>query len=275
MLLDVKEMIALLRNSVNIQQKNDGVEDPAYSAMTDDDIGLYLKLGASRATDVGELSLLDQNGVYPVLLLAKMELYTRLATLQADKVDLGADNNNYIKQSQRFDHYMKLRDSAKAEYELWLENEGKNKVESYDVLLSNRHYTNRNYEKQVTPKVSIIIDSLTNDGVKFHWNMKNTSHFGRYKVYLGTSPVIDLNRDGALYSDKLLGEPILLKSTGNIRDNFHEIEGLNPDTTYYLAVFSIERNQVFGVSQISFTTLKALADEEDTSTRNLGGVLGG
>lgn len=269
MLLTVDDMVTLLRSSVNIQQEDAEVIDPAYLAMTDDDIKLFLKFGASRASEAVDIEHIESGEEYPILLLAKIELYMKLAVIKADKVDMGADNNNYLKQSQRFDHYMKLVDATKAEYDSWLENEGQGKVDSYDVLLSNRHYTSRNYEKQVTPVVTIFIDSITSDGVKFHWGMKRTSHFGRFKVYVSTEPIIDMFKDGMKYEDKIVGEPTLVKSTGNIRDVYHSVTGLEPNTTYYLAIFSIERNQVFGYSQTEFTTLAELEDEEDSSKTEL------
>lgn len=271
-MLSVNEMVTLLRQSVNIQNAEAGegeTIDPAYLAMTDDDIKLFLKLGASRASEANDLEHLEDSEVYPTILLAQIELYTKLAVMKANQVDMGADNNNYLKQSQRFDHYMKLVSQVQAEYENWLENEGQGKVQTYDVLLSNRHYTHRNYEKQVTPIVTITIESITSDSVKFSWKMKNTSHFGRYKVYISTEPIIDMFRDGMTYSDKIIGEPKLIKSTDNIRDVSHSVEGLTPETTYYLAVFSIERNQVFGCSQTMFITLAELKNEEDVSTTKL------
>ena len=199
MLLTVEELVKLLRSSVNVQSEETEVVDPAYLTMTDDDMELFIKLGVSRAyPDIEDLTDLPSGSEYPIVLLAKIELYTKLAVLKADKVDMGADNNNYLKQSQRFDHYMKLVESAKAQYESWLENEGVNGgvgVQSYDVLLSNRHYTQRNFEKQVTPKVKLKIDTVTSDSVSFHWGVSNTSHFGRFKVYISDKPIIDMFKE--------------------------------------------------------------------------------
>ena len=49
MLLTVKDLIGLLRSSVNIQNEESEVQDPAFLTMTDDDIELFIKLGVSRA----------------------------------------------------------------------------------------------------------------------------------------------------------------------------------------------------------------------------------
>ena len=270
MLLTVKELIGLLRSSVNIQSEETEVIDPAYLTMTDDDIELFIKLGVSRAyPKVTDLADLPNGSEYPIILLAKIELYTKLAVIKADKVDMGADNNNYLKQSQRFDHYMKLISDAKEQYESWLDNEGQGEVSSYDVLLSNRHYTHRNYEKQMTPMVTLSIDQVTSDSVDFHWGVTNTSHFGRFKVYISKRPIVDMYKEGSSYKDKINEEAKLILSTSNIRNTFHKLGNLEPNTTYYLAVFSIERNQVFGYKELSFNTLPVLEDEYEVEETNL------
>ena len=270
MLLTVEELVKLLRSSVNVQSEESEVIDPAYLTMTDNDIELFIKLGVSRAyPNVTDLDDLPNGSQYPIVLLAKIELYTKLAVLKADKVDMGADNNNYLKQSQRFKHYMTLVDEARADYESWLDNEGQGEVTSYDVLLSNRHYTQRNFEKQATPKVYIKIDQVTSDSVNFHWRVINTSHFGRFKVYISQKPIVDMFKDGATYDKKIDGEAKLIVSTQNIRNTYHSVGNLESNTTYYLAVISIERNQVFGYSETSFNTLEKLQDEEEMSESTL------
>lgn len=264
MLLSIDELVKLLRSSVNIQSEESEVVDPAYLQMTDDDIKLFIKLGVTRAyPKVTDLAQLPSGSEYPITLLAKIELYLKLAVIKADKVDMGADNNNYLKQDQRFQHYMKLVAEARAEYESWLENEGQGEVSSYDVLLSNRHYTQRNFEKQVTPVVTLIVDQVTSDEVNYHFSVSNTSHFGRFKAYISTKPIVDMHREGATYSNKVDEDAKLILSTSNVRNTYHKLGNLEPNTTYYLAVFSIERNQVFGYSESSFNTLPELSDEEE------------
>lgn len=275
MLLTVEELVKILRSSVNVQVpveegSEETINDPAYLTMTDDDITLFIKLGVSRAyPKVTDLAELPSGSEYPITLLAKIELYLKLAVVKADKVDMGVDNNNYIKQDQRFKHYMTLVAEAREQYDSWLDNEGQGEVSSYDVLLSNRHYTQRNFEKQVTPKVSLRIDQVTSDSVDFHWGVTNTSHFGRFKVYISKQPIVDMFKDGATYDKKIDGEAKLLVSTQNIRNTYHRVSNLESGTTYYVAVISIERNQVFGYSEMSFDTLVELEDEEEVSESTL------
>lgn len=266
MLLSVDEMVKLLRNSVNVQDPDNSDEiDSSYLSLTDEDIKLFIKLGMSRVnSDVEDIDEISSDMSYPVVLLAKVELYGKLAIMRAEKVDLGADGA-YIKNSQRFDHYMELAKGVKEEYQSWLNNEGKGSIQTYDILLSDRHYTHRNYEKQVTPKVSLIIDEVTSSTIDFHWTMKNSSHFGRFKVYVNTEPVFDNYVDGSSYKDKLSTNAILVKSTGDIRDTYHRLTNLKQGTKYYILVLSIERNQVFGYAIKEVTTLEEETDVSVTS----------
>lgn len=283
MLLTVKDLVYLLRQSVNVSIPTTDDEgnpvvavDNSYLSMTDEDLIRYIKLGVTRAfPSVTDLSDLPDGCEFALVLLAKIELYLSLAVLRAEKVDMGADNNNYLKQSQKFDHYMKLVDDAKGQYKDWLENEGAeilglNIVSTYDVLLSSRHYTRRNYEHQAAPIVRVKVDEVTTDSVSFHWTVSQTSHFGRFKVYFSPENIVDPYADGAVQADKSVsGDAVLVKSTSNIRDCYHKVSGLKPNTDYHIAVFSIERNQVFGVAEVLFTTLEELSDEEDVSTEVL------
>ena len=262
-MLTVDELVKALRNSVNVQQEESEVIDPAFLTMSDDDLLLFIKLALSRVDPSADVTDLPEGSEYPVLLLAKIELYTKLAVMKADKVDMGVDNNNYIKQDQRFQHYMKLVSAAKEQYDTWLENEGQGEVNTYDVLLDSRHYSNRNYEKQVKPKVKLYVDSVTADSVEFHWKVSNTSHFARFAVYVSESPIIDVFSDGSSYKSSIRDSAKQVLSTQDIRNISKRVSNLMPDTDYYVAVISVERNQVWGCVETSFTTLPVIEDEEE------------
>ena len=270
MLLTINDMVKVLRDNVNVQYTEAEVTDSAYLSMTDDDLLLYIKLGVTRAfPDTTDLEDLPDGCEYPVVLLAKIELYLKLAVLKADKIDLTADNNNQLKQGQRFSHYMSLVEEVRTEYENWVNDDSTGKVQSFNVLLSNRHYTHRNYELTPTPKVSLKIGTITNGSVDLSWSVSNTSHFGRFKLYVSKSPIIDMYKDGAKAEDKVSDEATLIKSTSNIRNNTHRVTGLEPETTYYVAIISVERNLVFGYSEKTFTTLEIYTEEEEIESETI------
>lgn len=273
MILTIQEVVEILRSSVNVQYEEAEIVDSAYLTMTDEEILLFVKLGCSRAfPQVANLEDLEDGSEYPIVLLSKIELYTKLAVLKADKIDLVADNNNQLKQSQRFSHYMKLVAEAREEYESWVKDTTSGAiggVQSYDVLLANRHYTHRNYELTPTPKVKLQLGTVSNNSIDFSWSVSNTSHFGRFKVYFSKTPIVDLYKSGAKAEDKLNEGAILIKNTSNIRDNHHRITGLSPNTVYYIAVFSVERNLVFGYVEKTFTTLEEFVEEEDVNQEEI------
>lgn len=267
MILSITEMVKLLRDSVNIQYDDSEVIDPAYLSMTDEDIIRFIKLGINRIyPEVESLEDLPPNcSEYAIILLSKIELYLKLAVLRSEKIDLGADNNNYIKNSQRFDHYMKLVEEARQEYESWLDNEGNDTVSTYEILNTKYSHTKRYYENQLKPSVSIKVANVTSDSFDFEWGASNISHFGRYAVYMSKSQIFNKYADGSDYKEHIIpsDDLVLLRETYDIRNNTKHIGGLEPNTTYYIFVVAQCRNGVWGSKETSLTTLEELTLGEE------------
>lgn len=280
MIFTVSELCNLLREAVNVQNEGAEIQDPAFLTMTDEDLTMFLKLGMSKVyPSVEDLADLPPGSDYPVILVSKKELYLKLAVVSAPLYDLTADNNNQIKRSQRFSHYMALAESAQAEYEDWVENGGGATVDpntgiqgvtTYEVLRSKNHYSLRNYEHGLSPVVRVKIGEITTESVSFSWSSFNNDHFGKYLVYVSENPIVDPFRDGSKAEDKILDGATLVLSTWDFRNNHKRVEGLKPETEYYIAVFSIERNQLYGYKQVTFQTLPVLTGEE-ISVDSLGG----
>lgn len=264
MLLTVEEMVSNLRDVVNIANKEEGVEDGAVNTMTDEDLLLYIKLGVTRAfPDVTDIEDLPNGSEYALMLLAQISLFTKLAVLEVDSIDLVADNNNQLRQSQRFDHYMKLVASAQEQYDSWLDNEGNGSIQCFNLFINRREQSRRNYELTPTPKISLKINGVTNESAEISWSVLSVRNFGHYKVFLSENPIVDLFREGDKAENKVSDGAVLVKSTSNIKNNHYRATGLKPETTYYVAVFVVERNLVFGYSEKSFTTLEEYVEEEE------------
>lgn len=253
--MTVEQMIQFLRLSVYVQDKDKVVDqDPAYLCMTDEDLLLYLNLAMSRNySDVPELKYLPEEAVYGVVILAKKELYYTLAVKEAPLFDMGADNNNYLKRSQRFDHYMKLIAQADKEYEDWLENGGEDDigtVRSYSVTLSDRYGTRYNYENAAVPKVTLYVGTITENSIEFWWSVKNISRFYRYKVYISTEPIVDLYNLKSHISEgaKLVAE------IKDIHQVHCRVRGLDPKTTYYIAIQATNMASLCGYAQTEVVT---------------------
>lgn len=250
--MTVDQLVQYLRLNVSIQDPEGAVQDSAYLSMTDEDILLYMNVALTRNyPDIPSLDYLPTEYVYPIILLSKKELFHALAVKEAPLFDIGADNNNYLKRSQRFEHYMKLIAQVDKEYEDYLENGGAggNTLSSFDVLLSDRYATKRNYEKGVIPALSLYVRGVGETFVEIEWKVK-LSRFQEYKVYISKSPIVDLFN---------VSEPVVKETEVLTIKNVHQtscrIEGLDPDTEYFVAVSATEMSSLTGYKQESFKTL--------------------
>ena len=251
--MTVDQLVAYLRLNVSIQDPNGTVQDSAYLSMTDEDIVLYMNIVLTRNfSDIPSLDYLPTEYIYPVILLTKKELFHALAVKEAPLYDMGADNNNYLKRSQRFEHYMTLIAQVDKEYEDYLENggAGANTLTSFDVLLSDRYATRRNYEKGVVPAPILYVVGASETSVEIQWKVK-LSRFQSYKVYISEEPIVD-EFDVSSIVSKSAKEVVTIH---NVHQTSCRIEGLTPDTDYYVAVAATEMSSLTGVAQKSFKTL--------------------
>ena len=251
--MTVNQLVSYLRMNVSIQDPNGAVQDSAYLSMTDEDIVLYMNIVLTRNyPEIPSLDYLPAEYIYPIILLSKKELYYALAVKEAPLYDIGADNNNYLKRSKRFDHYMTLIAQVDKEYADYLENggAGANTLTSFDVLLSDRYATKRNYEKGAIPALSLYVGEVTETSVEILWKVK-LSRFKEYKVYISESPIVDLLNVSKPISDESK-EVITIR---NVHQTSCRIEGLLPNTEYYVAVSATEMSSLTGYKEEFFKTL--------------------
>lgn len=192
--MTVQDLVKYLRLNVCIQDPNI-TEDTAYLSMTDDDIKLYMEVALSRDFPEETLESLPKDSIYPLILLSKKEMFYALAVASAPDYNLGADNNNYLKRSERFSHYMSLVNAAAKEYEQYLEDGGAGgyALTSHNVTLSERYYTKYNYDYGLTPVLSLYLKKVDTDYIEIEWKSTVESHFKQYEVYVSDTPIVDLS----------------------------------------------------------------------------------
>lgn len=245
------ELVKYLRQNVNIQ--NADLEDTVYLKMSDEDIELYLKIALTRDfPTIPSLDLIPNEDIYPIVLLAKKELYFTLASVDAPLYDMTADNNNQLKRSQRFDHYMKLIQTIDEEYNQYNEDGGagtRNTLTSYDVLLADRYSTRRNYEKGTVPTLSLRILNVTDTTIELSWSVR-MSKFAKYEVYISDEQIYDEFN----YKEPVSPSAKLVATFLDVHHNRCRIEGLSPDTVYHIMVSATERSSLTGRSEVIVTT---------------------
>ena len=246
------ELVRYLRLNINIQ--NAEVTDTAYLSMKDEDIELYLSVVLTRDfPQVPSLDLIPQEDIYPIVLLAKKELYFTLASIDAPLIDLIADNNNQLKRSQRFEHYMKLIAIVDEEYNQYNEDGGagtRNTLTSYDVLISDRYATRRNYEKGFVPTLSLRVMNVSDTSIELSWSVQ-LSRFEKYEVYISEEQILDeYNIHEPVSSKAKLVAKIL-----NVHQNKCRIEGLLPNTIYHMRVAATDKSSLAGRTEIIASTI--------------------
>lgn len=245
------ELVRYLRLNINIQ--NADVTDTAYLSMTDEDIELYLNVVLTRDfPQVPSLDLIPTEDIYPVVLLAKKELYYTLASMDAPLIDLTADNNNQIKRSQRFEHYMKLIAAVDDEYNQYNEDGGagtRNTLTSYDVLISDRYATRRNYEKGRVPVLSLCVVGVTDTTVELSWSVQ-LSRFDKYEVYVSDEQIYD----EFAVTEQISPKAKLVAKITDVHQNKCRIEGLLPDTVYHIMVSATEKSSLVGRAELIVST---------------------
>lgn len=251
-------MIQYLRVSVRIQSP-DAEQDPNYLTLSDEDLLLYLNTAMGRNyPDIPDLKFIPSDAVYGLIILAKRELYYTLASKSAPLYDMGADNNNYLKRSQLFEHYMKLAEDAGKEYDNWLENGGGEDalgtLRSYNVVLSDRYATKYNYENSKQPKVILYDSEVTNDSATVQWTVRNIGRFFSYKVYISTEPILDMF---SLDSNHIKEGSKPIADIRDIHQTGCKITNLEADTQYYIAVVVSNLTGLRGYAQIEIQTESA------------------
>lgn len=252
-------MIVYLRNSVYVQDPTGSTQDPEYISLTDEDLTLIMRVALTKDfPQILSLDNLPNECLYPLMLQTKKELYSTLAMKEAPLFDIGADNNNYLKRSQRFDHYNTLISQVTKEYNDYLENGGAggNTLTSYDVLLPDRYNTLRNFEKGVTPALFINVDDVTLNEVEISWKVK-LSRFKNYKVYISTDKILDeYNVTNPI--PESLNEVVTITNVHQLKCR---LQGLESNTTYYVVVSATEMSGLTGYIQTMFTTLTPIVVE--------------
>ena len=257
-------LVKYLRDSVLVQDPS-LTEDSVWLQMSNEDLAIVLEVAKHRDFPNEIMASLSNGVVYPLMLVAKKELYYRLAVKSAPQYDLMGDDAGELKRDQRFKHFMALIQQTEKELDNYMENgyfgsdgigdldeNGKstrNKVYVREALVSSRYYTRRNYGLLEAPSVGVYVDSLDQTRVQFHWNVTGIRTFLRYNVYISTKDTIYDE-----YNHKIDSEAQLLFTTTDPRKCSCEKTELTSGTRYHILVEACESNGIKGYGGLVFET---------------------
>lgn len=247
-------LLTYLRQSVSVAVPTEigtTTTDPAYLAMTDEQLALCLEMARTRnySSQITSLDSVPDLYLYPLVLLAKKELYFTLASATAPEYDLGADGA-YIKKDVRFNHYMSLISLCDKEYTEYLTNGGdEGMLKSFDtVTVASRNGTMRNFALSSSLSIDVAIDTLTESMVElslFH----TLSNFAKMNVYISENPIVDKYAENKISESAHIVRSIFDPTVETIR-----IPDLTPSKEYYLAFVVYNRAGKATYKELNFTT---------------------
>lgn len=270
------DLVAHLRQAVQVKNEGADVEDEGLLAMSDEDLLKHIQVAAARDYSEYPVNKLPPNAVYPVLMIARRDLYWTLATIAAPLYRLGADGA-YLNEEQRFEHYLELIKQLDKEYEDYLSNGGGSSSDNRDdevtmgtlssvnVQIANRYSTRYNLRTAAPPAVLLYIDSVGADYVELSWKPKRAiTDFRDFRIYLCTTgEVFDLYQ--VKDADKIAKDAECVKVIKNIWQKKCRIEGLEDGKTYSVGIVVTANGGKHGYDSENFTA----GEQEESDNEEL------
>lgn len=246
--MDKTQVIAYLRQNCRVQDPEILPNDPTFLSMTDADLENVITVALYKESPHDRIDHIPDEVVYPVILVAKKELYYRLASDTAPLYPISLGDDGGVKKNIRFDHYMTLIAEVNKEYNTF-KTTG-TPISVGEVLLPSRYYSKRNYDLATPPSCVLTADLVRSDSVDLSWSVRNINKFYSYLLYLSSEPIVDLYDP----SKPIKESSEKVQQIFDIHTRLYRISGLNPNSLYYVALVVQEANGLKGFSEISFTT---------------------
>lgn len=159
--------------------------DPAYAALSENLVETVEVIALTNEMDTNNLTPSEMK---KLLLLVKIELYTRLALASAKEYDFNLEYAGF-KKASRFKHYMALVENAQNDL-AYLDSESY-EVYSKEMLISNRDGSRRNYINGRNATIELVAVRKGSD-LLLDWKIKGgSSMLLGYKLYYSTEDFYD------------------------------------------------------------------------------------
>lgn len=251
-----------LRNSL-VLKSPDVETDPAFK-FTDEDLLYILEIGAGQFNPKIPMTEFPDGDMAFVFLLARKEVYWRLANATAPFYPLEAEGAS-LKKNVRFDHYMALLKYTDESYDKMLkareeaENQLGNGMFSVEVYTSNRYYTHRN-KTGIQATIEVKVMDVGEEHIDISWTVPPTGDLYQYLIYVDEKLVYDPYEDQTIRSD---AKPVF-DSFDRLRTKYRK-KGLLPGKTYYVCVVAKMRNGQRAIAQVPAVTKSVVVPEGDVT----------
>lgn len=247
-MLDKSSLVTYLRKALVLRDPS--IEtDEAYK-FTDDDLWEIIQLVIPNHNPSYTVENYPENEKYFAVLLAKKEVYYRLATASAPFYPLQAEGAE-LRKDYRFEHYMSLIRRVEVEYtQMWGQFDSNRTIDIGEAILQGKHFTQRNYDLASKPTVELTIDTIRSDSMDISWTKFNvpSGMFWNYSIYVSDTPIYDE------YDDAISKEAKKVAFITDSHRTKYRIKGLTPSTHYYIAVVSEDLNKLKGIAEQEIDT---------------------
>lgn len=267
--LDRKKSIAYLRRTLALDDPN--IEDDEAYKFSENDLWEILKYACSAHNPAFTFDNFPENQFQFAILLARREVYYTLAGASAPYYPLEAEGAK-LRKDVRFDHYEKLIRLVTNQYELAVKHynsvggtiltsvPGEDGISSVgDLILRDYHYTQRNIDLFIKPKVALKVTKYYIQPNKvileLEWDKFKTSGgiFKSYTLMYAVNPVYDR------FTNEISKDAINAYSSNDIHRNLFRlvledeyIEDLN---NTFIGVASKDINGLNGYEEFSVQEL--------------------
>lgn len=238
---------------------NPDIEKDSAYVFSDEEIFNIIKMCVGQHNANYTPANFPENEYSMLVLLARKEIYWRLATSSAKFYPISAEGAE-LRKDYRFNHYFQLIQETEKQYEYTkrvFREENANLIQLGTLFVDSKHFNSRQIRLQQLPKVDITVVNTTSDSVDIAWTKFDTigGIFDSYEVYYSDKPVYDE------FEDLITG--IKVATVRNINKTKLRVKGLKPNTKYFLAILVKDTNLLQGVSTISFTTQEEGTEDAD------------
>lgn len=264
--MNLENLVAYLKESCFVDNPEITL-DSEFLALDDKQLEGILYVASFKAKI--NLNDLSEANLYLLMLIAKKELFYRLATKSAPLYNISSDGG-VLARRDRFSHYSQLIQLVEEEYKTYLEelslDTDTSNTDSYgndythgEIFIASRYHSIRNYTHAKNPVIKLNVDNVYSDKVEISWKLKRINKFSNYILYINnTNNIIDIYNNNEIMegSEKIL-------SVRDIHKNKFRIENLEPGKIYHLAIVVQEQNGLKGFDEVQFVT--EVESEEDGS----------
>jgi len=235
------DLSTFLKSSIYTPQME---ADPSYIAIIADVDNIFKQVVKEMEYSAVEDVPSKDEGF--LILLAKKEVYWRLAMATAPNYDLETEFTKLVK-SKRFDHYFKLVAQIQLEIDKALPS-----ISVADVTLRSREGSMRNYNLAKSITTGITVSGITQNSVNLDWIAYDIAKgtFVLYDVLISKVPIYDE------YSDPIVdyGKAEQRITLTDVKRTKYRVINLTANTTYYLTLVYRALSGVYYTSE-DFTTL--------------------